>query len=97
MQCIRSLLRQALNETGNFGVSVDHVIEFLGEIIADLLDKGEDVIANLVFAVLLLAEHCESGENDAFEELEKNFVALAIDEVDGFKNIFVLHVVLAQR
>lgn len=61
-----------------------------------MLHERENLVANFVFAVLLLAENGQGGEDDAFQELQQNFVALTVDEVDRLENVFVLDVVLAK-
>lgn len=94
---ILSLPLIVLKEIRYFRVGVDDVVEFLGEIDANLLHKRENVIANFVAAVLLLAENCQGGEDNAFQELQEDFVALSVDEVEGFKHILVFDVVLAER
>jgi hypothetical protein len=86
----------ALKEAGNFGVGVDDVVEFLGEIVANLLHEREDVIADFIFAVLLFAENGQCGEDDALEELQQDFVALSVDQVEGLEDVFVFDVVLAE-
>lgn len=85
-----------LEETRNFRIGVDDIVEFLWEIVANLLHKCENAVANFIFAVLLLAENGQGGEDDAFQELKQNFVALSVDELEGLEDIFVLDKVLAE-
>lgn len=68
-----------LEEIRNFRVGVDDVVEFFWKIVADLLDERENVVTDFVLAVLILAENGQGGEDDAFQELKKNFVALSVD------------------
>lgn len=63
-------LRQILDKRWNFGIRVHDVVEFLGKIVADLFNEGKNVVADLVFAVLLLAQNRQGCEDDAFEELQ---------------------------
>lgn len=86
-----------LKEIRYFGIGVDDVVELLGEIVPHLLHEGENVVADFVVAVLLLAENCQGGEDDAFQELQQDFVALSVNEVERLEDVFVLDVVLAER
>lgn len=70
-----------LKKTRNFGIGVDNVIEFLGKIIANLFNESENVVTNFVLTVLLLAKHCQGGENYSLEELQENFVPLSVDQI----------------
>lgn len=90
-------LAQILNETWNFRVWIDDVVEFFGEIVANLFDESENMIAHLVLVELLLAENCQSRKNDAFEELQKDFVALSIEMVEALEYIFIFDEILAKR
>lgn len=90
-------LRQSLNEAGYFSIGVDNVVELFREIIANLFHKGENVIANFIFAVLFLVEDSQCSQNDTLQELQKYFVSLSIDNVECFENVFIFNVILSQR
>lgn len=93
---MRYRLRKTLHKVRNVGVGVNNVVEFLREVIANLLDKRENVVADLIAAVLLLAQNGQRSENNGFKELQKHFVALSVDQVEGLEHVVVLYVVLAQ-
>lgn len=86
-----------MNEARNLCIGVHDVVKLLREIAANLLDKGENMIAHFVLAVLLLVENGQCCEDDAFQELEKNFISLSVDQVEGLENVFVLNIILTQR
>lgn len=61
-----------------------------------MLYECEYVIANLILAVLFLAQNGKCGEENAFQMHEQHFVALSVNQIQCFEHVLVFNIILAQ-